>query len=204
MLLSKKYIFAVLAAVNTLAHSFCGDRDVIVEIKGAAFVPTSCRFKEIYGKKAGEVGGEVTFQLAPCNDHWYGFASVDYFQHCGKSIGLGNPTKVEVVPLALGLKYLFPCWYGDFYVGLGFQPTHVKMINDSPFVAPCTAQWGMGGIAKFGAYFDVWCNWVLDLFVDYSFVDVHCKKLCNAPAFVVPLKAKVDGVVVGAGLGYRF
>ena len=180
-------------------------RDVILEAKGAAFLPTDCIFKQIYGKKGGLFGAEVTFQLSECNECWYGFASVDYFQHCGRSIGLGDATKVKMVPLALGLKYFISSCYADFYVGLGFQPTHVKTINSSVFVTPCTSQWGMGGIAKVGAYFDLYCNWVLDIFVDYSFAKLDCKNRCpQNRAFVVPIKANVSGTIVGAGLGYRF
>jgi hypothetical protein len=46
------------------------------------------------------------------------------------------------------------------------------------------------------------CDFVLDLFVDYSFVKVN-PFCCDLPN-VQPRKADLSGVIIGAGLGYRF
>jgi hypothetical protein len=205
MVIAKKSlasIAVILALVHMGIYAVC-DHDLIIELKGAAFVPTSSRLKNIYGNAIGNVGGEATFQLSSCNEHWYGFASVDYLNKKGHSIGLCAPTKVDLVPLALGVKYFIPFCYGNFYLGLGFQPLYVKTHNP-PYVAPCTSQWAFGGIAKIGSYFDLPCDWVFDLFIDYSFAKTGCKKCSNAPSAVIPLKASIDGVIFGAGLGYRF
>jgi len=59
----------------------------------------------------------------------------------------------------------------DFYIGLGFQPVHVRTRALSAFV-PQQNKWALGGIAKVGAYIDLSCNFVLDLFIDYSFAEV--------------------------------
>lgn len=117
-------------------------------------------------------GPELTFQLCD-NSCWYGFASVDFFHKKGHSIGLSTPTKVSLLPVGLGLKYFMPLCdeWADFYIGLGFQPVHVRTRALSAFV-PQQNKWALGGIAKVGAYIDLSCNFVLDLFIDYSFAEV--------------------------------
>ncbi len=179
-------------------------RDVIVEFKGAGFIPTNSSFQDIYGKGAALFGPEVTVDICDTN-RWYVFASVDYLKKDGHSIGLCNDTTIRMVPLAFGLKYFKPIHCADFYAGLGFQPTHLKTTNCSPFVVQNTSQWCLGGVAKLGAYVDVRCNFVLDFFVNYSFVKAGCPKFCqpeNEP--LLPLKANISGVIIGAGFGYRF
>ncbi len=179
-------------------------RDVLLEFKGAYFLPTNSCFKNIYHGGA-LYGPELTFQFSENHERWYGFMSADFLNKCGRSIGLGNSTKVKIAALVFGVKYFVPFCYGDFYCGLGVQPTQVKTFNCSPFVVARTSQWGCGGIAKVGAYIDMSCNTFLDFFIDYSFVKVGCKNsCCNGSLAVMPLKANASGAIFGAGIGYRF
>lgn len=178
--------------------------DIILEFKGAYFRSTDCRFKQIYNKGGALYGPEVTFQLCECKP-WYGFASIDYLAKRGRSIGLCSSTKVRMLPLALGVKYLKPVRCAELYAGLGFQAVNLRTSNCSPDVAIMTSKWGYGGIAKFGAYFDLCRDFVLDVFVDYSFVGVGKPQLCQ-PLFgsIFPLRANLNGVIFGVGFGYRF
>lgn len=196
MLKALRYLFASILFI--CAPLFC--RDVLLEFKGAYFLPTDSCVKKIFHKGGALYGPEITFQLCECSN-WYGFASVDYLSKKGHSLGLCERTTMRIVPLAFGVKYFVPFCYGDFYVGLGFEPVHLKTINCSPFVQQKTSKWGFGGIAKVGAYFDLSCNYFLDLFIDYSVARVGCDK-CSAG--VIPLKVKLDGAIFGVGLGYRF
>lgn len=186
-------IFLIIIAMPILA------KDILLEFKTAYFLPTDCRVKKIYGNGGALYGPEVTFKL--CKErNWYGFASVDYLSKKGNSIGSCSKTIMEIVPLAIGLKYFVPLCWVDLYAGLGFQSLHLTTKNFSPFVQRCTSQWGYGGIAKLGAYYDLPCNWFLDFFIDYSFVKVGRGKCCKT----VPIKAKIDSALFGAGFGYRF
>lgn len=189
--------FACALLSGIYAPLYC--TDVLLEFKAAGFFPTNSCVKKIYGKGAVLYGPEVTAQL--CDTQWYGFASVDFLSKKGHSIGLCERTKMSVALLAFGAKYFVPFCYGDFYVGLGFSPVHLKTRNCSLFVAPTTSKWGFGGVAKVGAYFDLRCNYFLDLFIDYNFTKVGCQRCLQS---VIPLKAKLNGVIVGFGLGYRF
>lgn len=180
-------------------------RDVILEFKAAYFLPTNSDFRHIYHGSA-LYGPELTVQL--CNArNWYAFASIDYFQKKGRSCGLGDCTKVSLLPLGIGLKYFIPTCYdkADFYVGLGFQPEWVRTKDSSAFVVPKLSRWAFGGIAKTGMYCHLPCNFLIDLFVDYSFAWVPKGDNCKAcTGSVVPLRANVSGAVFGVGLGYRF
>lgn len=179
-------------------------RDVILEFKAAYFLPTSSVFKQIYRHGGVLYGPELTVQLCD-NKNWYGFASVDYFQKKGHSLGLSDATKVSLLPLGIGLKYFAPivCDCADFYLGLGFQPVHVHTKNCSGSVVTKQSRWGFGGIAKAGAYWHLPHNFVLDFFIDYSFVKVGCKKSCQSST-TISRKADVSGAIFGIGLGYCF
>ncbi len=197
------YILAVLFLAPSYT-SYIYSRDVFLEFKGAYFLATDKCFKEIYKNGGGLYGPEVTFQLTCNNNCWYGFASADFFSKEGRTIGLCEYTKAFIVPVGLGVKYLAPFSYGTYYIGLGFQPTYLKTKNCSQYVAN-TSHWGFGGIAKLGAFFDLSHCFFLDLFIDYSFVKIGCKKNCaNSTNFTTPVKANISGTIFGAGLAYRF
>ncbi len=194
-LLSILFLFSGLAA-----------RDILLEFKGAYFKPTGKHFKHIY-KGSALYGPELSVQLSECNEHWYGFFSVDYYRKKDHSIGLNNPTKVTLLPIGIGVKYFTPaCWCDntDFYVGLGFQPVRVHTHDFSPFVIPKITKWALGGIVKGGALVTFSCNFFLDLFLAYSFAHVRSHEAVAPTGPVVPLKANISGFIVGAGLGYRF
>lgn len=202
MFMSKllRYIFTLLFFLNTSLVA----RNVLLEFKAAYFLSASSQFKDIYGKGSALYGPELTFQLA-CNKNWYGFVSADFFTKSGHSIGLDNKTKVFMMPLAIGLKYFVPFSYGDFYLGLGFQPTYLRTKNDSQYVIKHSAKWGFGGIVKGGVYFKLPYHLLLDIFVGYSFVKAgHHRKYGTITNTIVSRKADLSGGVFGCGLGYRF
>ena len=196
---SLRYLLVLCFLIN--GSLFC--RDILLEFKAAYFLPTSTLFRKIYDNGGALYGPEVTFKLGNCGD-LYGFASIDYFQKSGRSLGLCDATKVSLLPLGIGLKYFFPFSHGDFYLGLGFQPVRLKTINCSPYVAQKQSKWGFGGIAKVGVFVDLPHNFLLDFFIDYSFVKVSCCNTQVPAGTVIPLKADISGTIFGAGLGYRF
>ncbi len=198
-----------LKLVSTLLLSACVSiiaRDVILEFKGAYFHPTNDCFKDIYGNSAGIFGPELTVQL--CNQsNWYGFASVDYLTKSGRSIGLCDKTKVSLSPIAIGLKYFAfsSCnEVADIYLGAGVQPVRVHTKDCSSYVQQNQTRWGAGGIFKVGSYIYAPCNFVLDVFLDYSYARAKGKVTCSPTQNVIPLKANVSGIIFGVGLGYCF
>lgn len=196
---------AIIACCSAHAH------DILVEVDAAYFLSTNHTFRNIYNNGGGMYGGEVTFNLdwlERCGleeclcDQLYGFVSADFLSKKGHSIGLCTPTKVNIANIGIGLKYLFPFCYGDWYLGLGVLPTHLKTRDCSPFVIPKRSKWGCGVIGKIGAIFDLNKSYFLDLYFDYSYTKIPFS--CCPGAITQSRDANLSGCWFGAGLGYRF
>lgn len=201
----------------------CDGRDVFLEFKGGAFIPTGCDFRAIYGNATFFVSPEFSWQVVD-RANWYIFASAGYVEKKGNSVGLCTPTKARLVPLGIGVKYFFQNFHDDIcsnhkvYLGLGFQPVLLKTNNRSEYVEQNSSDWGLGGVAKFGYILDLKRNFFIDFFADYSFAHVGCggqssdSKVCCSLAssgirnvhYVTPLKANVSGMILGIGIGYSF
>lgn len=192
-----RVIFAFMLLFLNVQSLFC--RDVILEFKGAYFLPTNSTFRDQF-KGSALYGPELTVQLK--NDkNWYAFASIDYYKQKGKFLSIADSTKLKLLPLAIGIKYFVPIRdRANFYLGLGFQPVHVRKKISRAFVVSKNSTWGLGGIGKLGMYINAPCNFVFDFFFDYSFV--------WANNFYGPTvsrsKSNVNGAIFGAALGYRF
>jgi hypothetical protein len=184
-----------LAFITTSLNAY----DVLVEGKGNCFISTNDSFQDIYGKAVGGGGFEIT---AGEYKNIYGFMSIDAFHKKGSTPCFCSETTATFVEIALGLKYFVPFNYGDFYIGLGVLPTYLKTKDCSPFVVPTLSKWGCGGIAKVGVYFALPKSFIVDIFVNYSFVNINYDCCFNGCTQTHP--AKLNGVIVGAGLGYRF
>ncbi len=194
---TKSYYFSLLLFC---VFSLVG-RDVILELKGAYFLPTDSMFKDCY-KGSVLWGPELTVQLKK-NKHWYAFASLDYYRQKGRFLSLCDSTTLRLLPLAFGIKYFVPIRNrANIYLGLGFQPEYVNKKSRRGFVTSKRTLWGFGGIAKAGAYIDLFHNFLLDLFIDYSFV--WTKKTNLYGNTVTPSRTNLSGAIFGAGLGYRF
>jgi hypothetical protein len=192
-------IAMIVCAHTALAEKLAGKYDVIIEGKGNAFITTNDTFNAIYGRATGGGGFEVT------GGHWkniYGFMSVDAFHNSGNTQCFCTPTKVTFVEIGFGLKYFVPFRVGDFYIGLGALPVWLQTKDCSPYVIQKQSNWGVGGIAKLGVYFDLPRSFVIDLFANYSFAKV--KGECCPSIGTVPNVAHLNGMIFGAGIGYRF
>lgn len=172
--------------------------DILVEAKAAYFVPTDQKFRKIYSG-GGIYGGEVTCQTY---QNFYGWISADCFSKKGSSIGEHDSTKITIVPLGVGLKYLYPISCADLYLGAGVLGTYVHMKDDSPFVIHNISKWGLGGVAKAGAIFQLRENIFADLFTSYTYtkIDFHY----TDHERVNRQNANLGGWAFGIGIGYRF
>ena len=196
--------WAVVLPTLMLSSSQLYSRDVLLEAKGAYFLPTNEHFTTIFGG-GGLYGGELTIQFAN-QSHWYGFVSVDYFGKSGCSECVPSPTSINLWIGAAGVKYFFPrvrdCV--DFYLGLGVEPIYAKITNCSPFVQETQKQWTAGGIAKLGAYVRLPRNFILDFFVDYSAAQLRPTTDKHSTCCVEPVNFYIGGFAFGGGLGYCF
>jgi len=194
----KRFILSLIALISTTA--VVEAVNVLVEGKAGYFYPTSHKFRKIYGNGNGIYGLEVSCQA------WkglYGWASGSYFTDWGRSVGEKNRTRVTLVPLAAGLKYLFlVCSHLDLYVGAGVLGTYLHTKDHSPFVIKSVSKWGVGGIWKAGALVEIYKRLFADVFLDYSYMKISFHNTHHGK--LVRHTADVSGVSAGGGIGYRF
>lgn len=188
-------------ALSTFSLSKTEAREFLLEGKAGYFYPTNDLFRELYGDGKGIYGAELTGEI--CNS-FYGWASVNYFSDSGHSIGLSDPTKIRIIPVGLGVKYMCPLnCFTRFYFGGGFLATHLHTHDfESPIVIPRVDKWGFGGIVKTGFLVFLSKCWFIDVFADWSYmhIDFH-----NTEGYdVIRLDADLSGFSGGAGIGYRF
>lgn len=172
--------------------------DVFVEAKAAYFAPTDHKFRKIYSG-GGIYGGEISCQTYR---NLYGWISGDYFSKKGSSIGEHDSTRITIVPLGIGLKYLFPISCADLYLGAGVLGTYVHMKDHSPYVIHHISKWGVGGIAKAGAIFNFGENFFADLFTSYTYTEIGFHRTDDGK--VTRNNAHLSGWAFGLGIGYRF
>jgi len=202
--IAKKLAIGVIALVS---FSSLHAGEVLTEVKAAYFLPTDNRFRDIYSG-GGLYSIETSVQI--CCSQFYPWASLGYFHETGRSLAscsIGSSqsasTHITIVPLGLGLKYLFPidCICFSPYVGAGVQFAYAHIHNNYPFVSQNQSDWGVGGIAKAGFISDLTHCFFLDFSLDYSYmkVDFH-----NHHANIMNRRADLSGFSVGMGIGYRF
>lgn len=167
------------------------------EVRVAAFRPTSRRFREIYGQWGAEFQVEASKLI--CGPY-YGWFNVGWYPKDGHSIGLHDKTRIDLVPIRFGAKYMFcltPKLNG--YVGLGATLTYLS-IHDHSHTIRHTTRWGAGGIVKTGLRYAIMQCLFVDLFADYSYEPFSF----NSKHHIKRKDADVGGLMLGAGLGYSF
>lgn len=110
-------------------------------------------------------------------------------------------TSIEVGSLALSFKFykeLSDCF--RFYGGLGPKIFFLNICNGSPFVSNVD-ETEFGGVATIGSHITLSDCFFADIFFDYSFARFStCKKNSNSSQKPILL----DGITVGAGIGFNF
>ena len=171
------------------------------KVRGAAFIPRSSLFREIYGTAAGNFDGEFAGQFYKYLQAWI---NIDFTLAHGKSLGFCNTTKLWIVNSSLGLKTPFDIndWF-TVYLGLGPTFGAIRIKDESEFTG-CTSSTksSIGVVAKSGMVFYFWSSydidfsstrWFVDIFADYVYQKADFEKNVNA-----------SGLRVGAGLGIKF
>ena len=174
---------------GTAEKNHYSDGRFLAEAKAAYFRPTGSKFKEIYGDEIGLYGVEVSAQA------WkrlYGWASASYASKKGVS-SLGDPTRLTMVPIGLGVKYMHAYKHVSYYLGAGALTTYAHTRDSSPYLRHEITKWGIGGIAKAGLLVNINKCLFLDLFSDYSYTRIHYHGG----------EANFSGWSAGLGIGYR-
>ena len=176
--------------------------DVTIEGRFSAFFPLGSRAREIYNDALPCLELQVATVICDCWQPWF---NAGYIWSDGNSIGCGNKTQLSVVPLSLGINYLFPlCDCVDWYIGAGALYSFLRTEDHSPYVHEHVRKNTWGGTARVGFYYQ-WTECLfLEGFLDYVYQEFDFSTDEDSDPYVVRNDVDLSALKLGVGLGYRF
>jgi hypothetical protein len=198
----RKITFVKVLAILPFIAS-CATVSARFKLEGGAsyFYPVSERMREIYG-------GGVNYHLNWSENlakHWDLWAGINYFEKWGRSEGLHQRTHIQILPISVGAKLLYPTYWRklpvDMYLNGGLKYYFVRIHDHSHYVTPHSNDNGLGGVVGVGTYLHLTKHCFINLLIDYSFKrfhgfhhkpDTHSNSL------------DLSGVDFGAGIGIGF
>lgn len=201
----KKYLLCLvllfLAPYQVSAFFNC---DRSVEFRFGGYFPETSRLKEIYSSSWPEY--QIIFNQGMC-DNLQLWLEGDYTLKSGHSKGLKDPTKIRIIPISLGVKYLVSlscfCPSTEFYLGAGVAYTFLRIKDDSEFVHEHTDKEAWGAIFKSGIYYHLTDCLFADFYVDYLYQRYSISHPDSSP-YVRRNDLNAGGVKAGVGIGLRF
>lgn len=173
----------------------------ILEARASYFYPFSSTFRSLTGN------GGVTWELESTAPVWKGlniWSAVDYFSEGGKMKGINRSVHITMVPITLGLKYIYPFlsnW--SVYGGLGCKYYLVEVVNRSPATNRTIFRSGPGGVAELGVMFVTPCkHFIVDLFTSGSYKRLSGPSSPKSGSSSYTMN--LSGFNIGGGVGYQF
>jgi len=175
-------ILAILFFIQGLANA----GEVLFKIKGSYFYPSDKSFQDIYG--AGLMfGAEASTEILKNFEMW---VEAGYFSKKGELSFTKEETKLRIIPVGGGVRYLFPARRLRYYFGLGVNYYRYREAN-----LLGTVNYGRLGLAaKAGSFIKLKKKIFIDLYLGYSF----CKM---KPA---DFRFNIGGVEAGIGVACQF
>lgn len=166
--------------------------DLLVQFKPGYFYPQNNNFRKIYH------GGFIAmFEIDfPASKRLHLCVDAGYFSKNGNINSLNIKTKIDIIPIGIGLKYLIPISNSDLYIKLGPNIVHIKVeqfyVNEKHKIFKNT----FGATFGAGWLFDIYKRWSGSIYSEYLF---NREKINNKTSFTYN-----GGLIIGGGLGYRF
>lgn len=183
----------------------CGDSfGIDAEVRVAYYSPESHKVREIYGTGWADYQLELSKTIY---GGWRGWLGVSGFSRHGHSIGEGDSTSFQLVPVSLGLKYDYcinRCL--DVFVGGAASYGFLSIRDHSPYVHQHIHKGTWGGLVQTGAKYH-FCDYAyVSAFFDYLFMqyDFHGSSSCVSTGYVERTNVNLNGYKVGVGLGLSF
>jgi hypothetical protein len=170
---------------------YSGEINPTVVLRGAAFLPTSERFNEIYGRSIGNYQIEVAGTFFSCYRSWM---NLDWVYKKGKSDSLGYFTRVKIGNFSLGLSIPYEISTDlHAYAGIGASFGYIEVQNRFTKIHRNENKFAAGLVVKSGIIYNIHCHYFLDLFIDYLYQPTTFSTNVN-----------IGGLKIGAGIGTRF
>jgi Outer membrane protein beta-barrel domain len=172
-------------------------RGLNIEVKGGYFIFSDHTMRKVYDQGGEDI--QLCFSY-PIWKIWNIYGSIEYLERYGRSLNDHQRTRIQELPLTLGLKPVFPISSAvDYYFTLGPRYTFVWVKNHSSYVDKNMHKSGFGGFAGTGFIFHVGRHWTLDLFGEYAYTKLHFH---SSKHNVIGESRQVGGFTFGLGLGY--
>jgi len=175
-------ILAILFFIQGLANA----SEVLFKIKGSYFYPSDKTFQDIYG------GGLMFWAEASTEILKNVEMSIEagYFSKKGELSFTKEETKLRIIPVGGGVRYILPARRLRYYFGLGVNYYRYREAN-----LLGTISYGRLGLAgKAGSFIKVKKKISVDIYLGYSF----CKM---KPA---DFRFNIGGAEAGIGIAYQF
>lgn len=202
----------LMPALPIVAWDCCDPLDISVEARVAYYHPSSSKVRRIYGDGWADYQLEVSKGIF-CD--WRIWAGVSGFSREGESIGFHDHTRLQLIPVSLGVKYYYP-FCDDFkaYVGGAACYSFLRIKDDSEFVRRHTHKNDWGGLVQAGLTYNFWECAYVSCFFDYffqefSFHDSHHRSSYGSnydygSRFIERSDLDMSGYKLGVGFGYTF
>lgn len=150
------------------------------------FSPSEDMFKTVYGGSPN-YGGEIMASL------WKGISiyfGASYFSKTGEMTPLGEETKINIIPIELGILFKFSKTKIKPYIGGGLG---YYSLSEESFLGKVTAS-DIGFFGQLGVVINLTENFVIDIKAKYN--------LCNVE--IDEIKNNIGGIKIGVGIGLNF
>ncbi len=172
------------------------------QARGAAFLPLQSEIRKIYGSALPTVELETSYPLAQwseCNQLLL-FLNAGWTFQTGKTIGFGYYTRLNMVPLSLGIEYQWNlCRNLDFYIGAAPTYSFLWIEDKDGFSKKRIHSAQFGATSKTGFRFTFNTNFFLDVFGDFFYTPFG-----RMHDSIQSFNGNITGFFVGAGLGGKW
>lgn len=174
-------------------------RNYLIEIAAGYFFFSDPKMRKIYKK------GGFDLQMRGSYPVWRWlqiYSSIEYLKVNGKSLGAYQKTRLEKIPVSLGLKAVANLSSKiQYYFTLGPRYFFVNQHNYSSYVNRNVNRNDIGGFANTGFTFSFYHGLTWDVFGEYSYEQTHFH---SSQTNVYDRSIQIGGFTFGSGLGYLF
>jgi hypothetical protein len=187
-----------------------GAAEYLAEFKVGYFRPTHDVLRELFSDGLPNYQLELSYSPFSRNcdgwwRHFFAWGSVNYVHDEGNSAVGIEDCAIDIIPLALGLKYMqpLPCCV-QAYLSAGFKYFWFHVDSHTPTAHQKDRARGLGGVVAIGALFHPIRNVFLDFFVDYSFKHFDKDNFSIKQNGFIPSSIDASGLTFGLGAGVWF
>lgn len=182
-------LFLALSFLSAIPLS--ADYDSTMQVRAGAFMPTSNRFKKVYGDNFGTFQAEASIRLHETFRVWTNF---EWLSRKGHSYEDKYPTRINISNVSFGVKnhFLLGSRYSG-YLGIVAVLSGIQVKNKSSCGTDKDSRLVLGGVFKSGIIYALTENVFFDLFVDYTYQPTN-----------FPSRVNAGGLKTGLGVGLWF